>query len=179
MLRTLAVARLLLGNMNIQAPPNLTPHRIEKLLEGGINDWGGVSPLTPDYINPEAPWPHLLELQRRTEATGQTLKQRLPVYPGFVPWVQARGGFLADKLAAAIDEHRTRGLLDGGRITGGTGGTKLVQGLQQVIAPEDLTVIVNTGDDIGGGGCMFPRTWTPSCTVCLACSYRPWMGRGQ
>ena len=106
MLRTLAVARLLLGNMNIQAPPNLTQHGYEKLLEGGINDWGGVSPLTPDYINPEAPWPHLLELQRRTEATGQTLKQRLPVYPEFVPWVQARGGLLADKLAAAIDEHQ-------------------------------------------------------------------------
>ena len=59
MLRTLAVARLLLRDMNIQAPPNLTEHGYERLLQGGINDWGGVSPLTPDYINPEAPWPHL------------------------------------------------------------------------------------------------------------------------
>ncbi len=106
MLRTIAVARLLLGDMNIQAPPNLTQHGYEKLLDGGINDWGGVSPLTPDYINPEAPWPHLQDLRRRTEAAGQTLKQRLPVYPEFVPWVQARGGLLADKLAAAIDEHQ-------------------------------------------------------------------------
>ena len=57
MLRTLAVARLLLRDMNIQAPPNLTEKGYEKLLDGGINDWGGVSPLTPDYINPEAPWP--------------------------------------------------------------------------------------------------------------------------
>jgi len=105
MLRTIAVARLLLRDRNIQAPPNLTENGYERLLEGGINDWGGVSPLTPDYINPEAPWPHLLDLQRRTEAAGQVLKQRLPVYPEFVPSVVARGGLLADRLEAAMDEH--------------------------------------------------------------------------
>ena len=92
--------------MNIQAPPNLTQDGYEKLLDGGINDWGGVSPLTPDYINPEAPWPHLVELKRRTEAAGQMLKQRLPVYPEFVSRVVARGGLLAGKLDAAMDEHR-------------------------------------------------------------------------
>ena len=91
MLRTLAVARLILGDMNIQAPPNLTENGYERLLEGGINDWGGVSPLTPDYINPEAPWPHLLDLQRRTEAAGQKLVQRLPVYPEYVDRVVQRG----------------------------------------------------------------------------------------
>jgi 7,8-didemethyl-8-hydroxy-5-deazariboflavin synthase CofG subunit len=101
MLRTIAVARLLLGDMNIQAPPNLTLDGYERLLDGGINDWGGVSPLTPDYINPEAPWPHLLDLQRRTEAAGQTLKQRLPVYPEFIPRVIARGGLLAERLRSA------------------------------------------------------------------------------
>jgi FO synthase len=106
MLRTIAVARLLLDNMNIQAPPNLTQNGYERLLAGGINDWGGVSPLTPDYINPEAPWPHLLDLQRRTEAAGQQLKQRLPVYPEFVPRVIARGGLLAERLHAAMDEQR-------------------------------------------------------------------------
>ncbi len=105
MLRTLAVARLLLRDMNIQAPPNLTERGYERLLEAGINDWGGVSPLTPDYINPEAPWPHLLDLQRRTEAAGQTLKQRLPVYPEFTSSVAARGGLLAERLHAAMDEH--------------------------------------------------------------------------
>ncbi len=84
MLRTLAVARLLLRDMNIQAPPNLTEHGYERLLQGGINDWGGVSPLTPDYINPEAPWPHLADLARRTTAAGQELRQRLPVYPEFI-----------------------------------------------------------------------------------------------
>ena len=106
MLRTIAVARLLLPEMNIQAPPNLTQNGYQRLLDGGINDWGGVSPLTPDYINPEAPWPHLLDLQRRTEAAGQTLKQRLPVYPEFVARVIARGGLLAERLNTVMDEHR-------------------------------------------------------------------------
>lgn len=105
MLRTLAVARLILGGMNIQAPPNLTDPSYERLLEAGINDWGGVSPLTPDYINPEAPWPHLVELQRRTEAAGQKLVQRLPVYPKFVERVRARGGLLGERLAATMDHE--------------------------------------------------------------------------
>jgi 7,8-didemethyl-8-hydroxy-5-deazariboflavin synthase CofG subunit len=104
-LRTIAVARLLLRDMNIQAPPNLTENHYERLLEGGIDDWGGVSPLTPDYINPEAPWPHLADLKRRTEAAGQQLRQRLPVYPEFVSGVIDRGGLLAGRLLAASDDH--------------------------------------------------------------------------
>jgi 7,8-didemethyl-8-hydroxy-5-deazariboflavin synthase CofG subunit len=103
MLRTLAVARLILGDMNIQAPPNLTEDGYERLVEGGINDWGGVSPLTPDFINPEAPWPHLLELQQRTEAAGQKLVQRLPVYPEFVDRVAQRGGLLGERLEASVN----------------------------------------------------------------------------
>jgi 7,8-didemethyl-8-hydroxy-5-deazariboflavin synthase CofG subunit len=83
MLRTLAVARLLMPQMNIQAPPNLSDPHYADLLDGGINDWGGVSPLTPDFINPEKPWPHLEELRQRTEAKGFELRQRLPVYPEF------------------------------------------------------------------------------------------------
>lgn len=105
LLRTIAVARLLLRDMNIQAPPNLTENHYERLLQGGIDDWGGVSPLTPDYINPEAPWPHLLDLKRRTEAAGQQLRQRLPVYPEFVSGVIDRGGLLAGRLLAASDDH--------------------------------------------------------------------------
>jgi len=101
MLRTIAVARLLLREMNLQAPPNLTAPGYERLIEAGINDWGGVSPLTPDFINPEAPWPHLLDLQRRTEAAGQRLVQRLPVYPEFIGRVVQRGGLLAARLAEA------------------------------------------------------------------------------
>ena len=101
MVRTLAVARLILREMNIQAPPNLTENRYERLLEGGINDWGGVSPLTPDYINPEAPWPHLADLQRRTGAAGQRLAQSLPVYPEYVESVAERGGLFAERLREA------------------------------------------------------------------------------
>jgi FO synthase len=77
-----ALARLILGpRMNVQAPPNLAPKVLERLLHSGLNDWGGVSPITIDFINPEAPWPELAELRRRTEAAGQKLVERLPVYP--------------------------------------------------------------------------------------------------
>jgi FO synthase len=80
-----AMARLVLGpRANVQAPPNLAPDVLELLLRSGLNDWGGVSPLTVDFINPEAPWPKLAELRRRTEASGQQLVERLPVYPEFL-----------------------------------------------------------------------------------------------
>jgi FO synthase len=85
MLKTIALARLILGGeMNIQAPPNLTPDGYELYLEAGINDWGGVSPLTPDFINPEAPWPALQTLQRKSAEAGFELRARLPVYPEFI-----------------------------------------------------------------------------------------------
>ncbi|HLN85149.1 MAG TPA: 7,8-didemethyl-8-hydroxy-5-deazariboflavin synthase CofG, partial [Candidatus Limnocylindrales bacterium] len=85
MVKTIAIARLILGgDMNIQAPPNLTPDGYELYLEAGINDWGGVSPLTPDFINPEAPWPALQLLQQKSAQAGFELKARLPVYPEFI-----------------------------------------------------------------------------------------------
>jgi FO synthase len=85
MVKTIAIARLILGGeMNIQAPPNLTPDGYELYLEAGINDWGGVSPLTPDFINPEAPWPALQLLQQKSAQAGFELKARLPVYPEFI-----------------------------------------------------------------------------------------------
>ncbi|TMJ70390.1 MAG: 7,8-didemethyl-8-hydroxy-5-deazariboflavin synthase subunit CofH, partial [Alphaproteobacteria bacterium] len=81
---TIAVARLVLGPaMNIQAPPNLQPDGLAQLVRAGINDWGGVSPVTPDHVNPEAPWPHLADLERATAAAGRTLVERLAVYPEF------------------------------------------------------------------------------------------------
>jgi 7,8-didemethyl-8-hydroxy-5-deazariboflavin synthase CofG subunit len=101
MLRTVAVTRLLLPNVNIQAPPNLNAPYYEELLDAGINDWGGVSPLTPDYINPEKPWPHLEQLRLRTESKGQQLRQRLPVYPEFLPNLLARPGLLSERLQAS------------------------------------------------------------------------------
>jgi 7,8-didemethyl-8-hydroxy-5-deazariboflavin synthase CofG subunit len=85
MLKTIAVARLLLGGaMNIQAPPNLTPDAYQLLLLAGINDWGGVSPLTIDFINPEAPWPKIKELERVTGEVGMVLRERLAVYPEYI-----------------------------------------------------------------------------------------------
>jgi 7,8-didemethyl-8-hydroxy-5-deazariboflavin synthase CofG subunit len=99
MLRTLAVARLLMPDVNIQAPPNLSDPHYADLLDAGINDWGGISPLTPDFINPEKPWPHLDELRRRTEAKGFELRQRLPVYPEFAAQAAAQSELLRDLLA--------------------------------------------------------------------------------
>jgi len=101
MLRTIAVARLLMPKVNLQAPPNLSMENYDELLEAGINDWGGVSPLTPDYINPEKPWPHVEELRRRTEARGYKLRNRLTVYPEFVPRSVTRSPLLAQRLANA------------------------------------------------------------------------------
>ena len=84
LLWTIAVARLIFGpQMNIQAPPNLSPGVLPQLIAAGINDWGGVSPLTPDHVNPEAPWPHLDQLSRETAAAGKFLEQRLTIYPGY------------------------------------------------------------------------------------------------
>ena len=103
MLRTLAVARLLMPTMNIQAPPNLSDPHYADLLDGGINDWGGISPLTPDFINPEKPWPHLEQLRLKTESKGFELKQRLPVYPEFAEQAAAHSEILAQRLGAATD----------------------------------------------------------------------------
>jgi len=85
MLKTIAIARLIFGgDMNIQAPPNLTPEKYELYLDAGINDWGGVSPLTPDFINPEAPWPALQTLKQKSAEAGFDLRARLPIYPEFI-----------------------------------------------------------------------------------------------
>ena len=106
--RVIAVARWILGpEMNLQAPPNLT-ERFEVYLDAGINDWGGVSPLTIDWVNPEAPWPHLEELGGRTAAAGFRLMPRLPVYPEFISadWIDS--GLLAAVEAATDDEGYAR-----------------------------------------------------------------------
>ncbi len=105
MLRTVAVARLLMPNVNIQAPPNLSAPYYDKLLDAGINDWGGISPLTPDFINPEKPWPYFDQLKLRTEAKGYQLRQRLPVYPEFLPALANRPALLAEKLKLAADSN--------------------------------------------------------------------------
>jgi len=115
LLWTLAVARLVFGPaMNLQAPPNLSdPQALPQLVAAGLNDWGGVSPLTPDFVNPEAPWPHLRALADATRRAGKHLEQRLTVYPAYVQqaahWVDAglRGAVLraadADGFARSDD----------------------------------------------------------------------------
>lgn len=99
--KTVAVARLMLREMNIQAPPNLSPYDHRLLLCAGINDWGGISPLTPDYVNPEAPWPHLLVLQETCRAEGFELRPRLPIYAEYIN----RPGFLDPALREAVLRH--------------------------------------------------------------------------
>ncbi len=101
MMRAVAVARLLMPEVNLQAPPNLSFENYDELLDAGINDWGGVSPLTPDFINPEKPWPQVTELRRRTEARGFKLRNRLPVYPEFAARSAVHSSILAQCLADA------------------------------------------------------------------------------
>jgi FO synthase len=104
MMRTIAMARLILGpHMNLQAPPNLSYADFPRLLEAGINDWGGISPVTKDFINPEAAWPQISKLRTETEAHGFILRERLALYPEFVtsgnflsPRVRERAQHLAD-----------------------------------------------------------------------------------
>ncbi len=100
---TIAVARLVLGpSARIQAPPNLIGDQYGLILAAGIDDWGGVSPLTPDYVNPERPWPQIGELARRTAAAGMTLRERLTIYPPYIrePWLDPR---VARHVAALAD----------------------------------------------------------------------------
>ena len=106
LLWTIAVARIICGpEMNLQAPPNLSAGKLSALVEAGINDWGGVSPVTPDHVNPEAPWPELLELSQATAECGKLLTERLTVYPGYA----VAGEAWLDKTVRPQD----RGLTDG------------------------------------------------------------------
>ena len=100
LLRTIAVARLLLGpEVNIQAPPNLSADVYPRLLAAGLNDWGGISPLTLDHINPERPWPMIGDLREATAREGFTLRERLAIYPEYA----GRPEFLAEPLRARVD----------------------------------------------------------------------------
>lgn len=102
--RTIAVARLIFGTeMNIQSPPNLLSEDYPELLNAGINDWGGISPVTKDFINPEAAWPQISALGAKTAAAGFVLRERLALYPEFT----GRTEFLSDQLQPHIQRLRT------------------------------------------------------------------------
>jgi len=106
MLRAVAVARLLLGGaVNIQAPPNLSGDDYPALLAAGLNDWGGISPLTVDHINPEAPWPLIGALRRATEAAGFELRERLAIYPEYASRPEFLAEGLRPRVEALVDGH--------------------------------------------------------------------------
>jgi FO synthase len=114
LLWSLAAARLILGPaMNIQAPPNLSPGVYPRLIAAGINDWGGISPVTPDHVNPEAPWPAITELAERTAAAGKLLVHRLPIYPSYArdlgvwttPEIATQTRHLSDAEGLARDDN--------------------------------------------------------------------------
>jgi FO synthase len=101
--RTIAVARLVLDpEVSVQAPPNLSPDDHALLLRAGLNDWGGISPLTPDYVNPEARWPHVDALAATCRASGYVLARRLPIYPRYL----ARSGWLDSSLRPHVERLR-------------------------------------------------------------------------
>src|SRR5580693_9068472 len=100
LLWTIATARQILGpDMNIQAPPNLSPGVYPRLIGAGLNDWGGISPVTPDHVNPEAPWPAIAELARKSADAGKLLVNRLPVYPAYA---RAADEWLSPEIAARV-----------------------------------------------------------------------------
>ena len=106
---TLAMARLILpDDVSLQAPPNLAHADFPRLLEAGINDWGGVSPVTPDHVNPEAPWPELEVLEARTSEAGHTLLPRLTIYPRYLNADWAEPAPLAAALKLADGQLRSR-----------------------------------------------------------------------
>jgi len=100
LLWTIASARIILGGAaNIQAPPNLSPGTYPSLIAAGINDWGGISPVTPDHVNPEAPWPAIASLAEKTASMGKVLVQRLPAYPAYL---RAPRDWFAPRIATAL-----------------------------------------------------------------------------
>jgi FO synthase len=138
---TVAVARIIFGaDMNIQVPPNLSPLEYERAIEAGVNDWGGVSPVTIDHVNPEAPWPHLDALGHATARGGKVLVERLAIYPAFA---LAADGWLAADLAP-----RVRALID---ADGLARTDNWAPGRSDVALPAlPLAPALTVGDAVGG-----------------------------
>jgi FO synthase len=139
---TIAVARLVLGPAaRIQAPPNLIGDQYGLILAAGIDDWGGVSPLTPDHVNPERPWPQIEELAGRTRAAGMRLAERLTIYPGYLrePWLDPR---LSRHVAALADP--ATGLAREGAIPRGLPWQEPDGGWGEASGRTDLHVTIDT-----------------------------------
>jgi|SRR5579885_576085 7,8-didemethyl-8-hydroxy-5-deazariboflavin synthase CofG subunit len=97
-----ALCRIIIPEMNIQIPPNLSPNSYQDFLEVGINDWGGISPITPDYVNPESPWPKIKEVEKNCQNAGFVMRNRFPVYPEFFALVDDS---LKEKMLQISDQH--------------------------------------------------------------------------
>jgi 7,8-didemethyl-8-hydroxy-5-deazariboflavin synthase len=97
--QAVALARIILPDMNIQVPPNLNPRNYSKFIDCGINDWGGISPVTIDYVNPESPWPKIQEVIAITQQAGYVLRARLPIYPEYI---NEKRGFINENLRENI-----------------------------------------------------------------------------
>jgi 7,8-didemethyl-8-hydroxy-5-deazariboflavin synthase CofG subunit len=98
-----ALSRIIMPEMNIQIPPNLSPRSYQSFLSVGINDWGGISPLTPDYVNPEFAWPAINKVEENSKNAGFDLKCRFPVYPEFFSFISKQ---LRNKISLIQDEER-------------------------------------------------------------------------
>ncbi len=139
---TIAVTRLVLGpQLRIQAPPNLIGEEYQLILDAGIDDWGGVSPLTPDHVNPERPWPQIDDLADRTSAAGFTLRERLTIYPGYLrePWLDPR---VAGHVAALADPET--GLADESAMPAGLPWQEPDGGWGESSGRTDLHVSIDT-----------------------------------
>jgi FO synthase subunit 1 len=101
-LRIVALARIILQGINIQVPPNLNLNRLEGFLDAGINDWGGISPVTIDHVNPEFPWPPIETVKSASSRKGFSLRARLPIYPEFV--LKADSGFVSDTVRGYMEQ---------------------------------------------------------------------------
>jgi 7,8-didemethyl-8-hydroxy-5-deazariboflavin synthase len=99
-MRAVAIARIILPKMNIQVPPNLNDNFLEEYIDAGINDWGGISPVTIDYVNPEHPWPSIEQVRRASSKKGLLLRARLPVYPEYL---KAGGMFISPRIRPSIE----------------------------------------------------------------------------
>jgi len=156
LLWTIALARIIFGSsMNIQAPPNLSPGVLEQIVGAGINDWGGVSPVTPDFVNPEAPWPHLGHLADETASAGKVLIERLAIYPAYAMdldhWVDPQ---LQPLLRQGIDGEgfaRVEDWAAGAIVDAPAGDLARVSSLTKMPASADLQRIIHkavAGDEL-------------------------------
>ena len=100
--KIVALSRIIMPQMNIQIPPNLSPKSYQSFLQVGINDWGGISPLTPDFVNPEFSWPDINQVENNSKKAGFSLKCRFPIYPEFFSFINKK---LRDKIAVIENEE--------------------------------------------------------------------------